>query len=69
MSNSQEEDRDEEKKGRGNRRMGRREKMESKMGKEGKETIIISRKCAMCETDWLNIRCVLVTRSAVQTLK
>ena len=39
------------------------------MGKEGKETIIISRKCGMCETDWLNIRCVLVTRSAMQTLK
>ena len=71
MSNSQEEDRDEEKKGRGNRRMGRREKMESKMGQEGKETRLYyySRKCGMCETDRLNIRCALVPRGAVQTLK
>ena len=74
VRNSQEEDKDEEKKGRGEQwqrkqEVGEKEKVESKKGKEGKETIIISRKCGMCETDWLNIRCVLATRSAVQTLK
>ena len=70
MSNSQEEDWDEEKKGRGNRRMGGREKMESKMAQEGnKAELLFSRKCGMCETDWLNNRCVLVPHSAVQTLK
>ena len=38
------------------------EKVESKMGQDvtGRKYVNISRVCGMCETDRLNVRCVLV---------